>query len=42
MTLTKTVLKKISKDGIVTFALDYQVKFKSTMFDIDKGIGELK
>ena len=42
MTLTKTVLKKISEDNIVTLALDYQAKFNSTMFDIDKGIGGLK
>ena len=42
MTLTKTVLKKISEDNIVTLALDNQAKFNSTMFDIDKGIGGLK
>ena len=42
MTLTKTVLKKISEDNIVTLALDYQAKFNSTMFDIDKGIWGLK
>ena len=42
MTLAEAVLKKMSNDGIITLALDYQVKFKSTLFDIDKGIGGLK
>ena len=32
----------MSKDDIITFALDYQDKFNSTLANISKDIGELK
>ena len=41
MTL-KQLSKKMSKDHIITLALDYQDKFNSTVANIDKVIGELK
>ena len=42
MTLTKSTLKKMSKDDVITLALDYQDKFISTLANINKDIGELK
>ena len=42
MTLTEAALKKISKDDIITLALNYQDKFNSTLANINKYIGELK
>ena len=42
MTLTEVALKKMSKDDIITLVLDYQDKFKSTLANINKDIGELK
>ena len=32
----------MSTDNIITLALDYQDKFNSTLFNINKDIGELK
>ena len=42
MTLTEAALKKMSKNDIITLALDYQDKFNSTLANINKDIGELK
>ena len=42
MTLTEAALRKMSKDGIITQALDYQDKFNSTLANISKDNGELK
>ena len=42
MTLTEAVLKKISKDDIITLALDYQDKVNWALANINKDIGELK
>ena len=42
MTLTEAAVKKMSKDDIITLALDYQDKFNSTLANINKDIGELK
>ena len=42
MTLTEAALKKMSKDDIITLALDYQDKFNSALANINKDIGELK
>ena len=41
MTLTEVALRKMSKDDIITLALDYQDKFNSTLANINKDIGEL-
>ena len=42
MTLTEAALKKMSKDGIITLALEYQDKFNLTLANINKNIGKLK
>ena len=42
MTTTEVALKKMSKDDIITLALDYQDKFNSSLASINKDIGELK
>ena len=42
MALTEEALKKMSKDEIITLALDYQDKFNSTLANINYDIGELK
>ena len=42
MTLTEVALKNMSKDDIISLALDYQDKFNSTLANINKDIGELK
>ena len=42
MTLTKAALKKMSKDDIITLALDYQDKFNSSLANINKDLRELK
>ena len=42
MTLTEVALKNMSKDDIISLALDYQDKFNSTLGNINKDIGELK
>ena len=42
MSLTEPALKKMSKDGIITLALDYQDKLNLTLANINKDIGESK
>ena len=41
MRLTKAALKKMSNGDIITFVLDCQDKFNSTLANITKDIGEL-
>ena len=36
MSLSKSALKKISKDEVIALALEYQNKFDSTLTDINK------
>ena len=42
MTLTEAALKKMSKDNIITLALDYQDKFNWTLANINKDIGRVE
>ena len=38
MSLSETVLKKLSKDEVIALALDYQKNFDSTLTNINKEI----
>ena len=42
MSLSETVLKKLSKDEVIALALDYQKNFDSTLTNINKEISDLR
>ena len=42
MSLSETVLKKLSKNEVIALALDYQKNFDSTLTNINKEISDLR
>ena len=42
MSLSETVLKKLSKDEVIALTLDYQKNFDSTLTNINKEISDLR
>ena len=42
MSLSETVLKKVSKDEVIALALDCQKNFDSTLTNINKEISDLR
>ena len=42
MSLSESVLKKLSKVEVIALALEYQIKFDSTLANINKEISDLR
>ena len=42
MTLSESALKKLSKDQVIAFVLEYQNKLDSTLANINKEISDLR
>ena len=42
MSLSQSALKKLSKDEVITLALEYQNKFDSTLANINKEISNVR
>ena len=40
MSLSETVLRKLTKDEIIALTLEYQAKFDNTLFNINKELGK--
>ena len=41
MSLSEVPLKKLTKDEVIALALEYQVKFDNTLYNINKELNEL-